>query len=199
MTELGEKILTLRKDGNTYNEIVSKLQCSKSTVAYWCNNTTKEKVTEKNEKNKLENPGCFRLMKAINIFKTRTFNKSKSQICKDWNKKFRTSVSHFRRRNNMEILEEYGYKEALEHLGGLKTQCYLTGKDINIESDDFCLDHIVPVSKEGSNELFNMGITTPLANASKTSMELEEYLKLCKDVLLNFGYSVEDPIEEDLH
>lgn len=45
----------------------------------------------------------------------------------------------------------FGYKEALEHIGGLQTKCYLTGRAINIEnSEEYELDHIIPVSKGGS-------------------------------------------------
>jgi len=84
----------------------------------------------------------------------------------------------------------YSYKEALAHLGGLQTKCYLTGTPINIETDNYCLDHIVPISKGGNNELSNMGITIPCANASKTDLILEEYLELCKKVLENFNYTV---------
>lgn len=33
---LGEKIISLRKNGKTYNEIVEILKCSKNTVNYHC-------------------------------------------------------------------------------------------------------------------------------------------------------------------
>lgn len=87
---------------------------------------------------------------------------------------------------------QFTYKEALEHLGGTKTKCYLTGRPIDIEKDEYCLDHIIPVSRGGSNELSNMAITIPSANISKADLTLEEYLKLCKEVLEHFGYTVID-------
>ena len=31
-----EKILSLRKDGKTYNEIMNELHCAKSTISYHC-------------------------------------------------------------------------------------------------------------------------------------------------------------------
>lgn len=93
----------------------------------------------------------------------------------------------------MNIENKYTYKDAIEHLGGLQTKCYLTGTPINLETDDYCLDHIIPTDKNGSNELSNMGITTPEANASKTNLNIEEYLSLCKKVLCNFGYTIIDP------
>ena len=85
---------------------------------------------------------------------------------------------------------EYSYHDALEHVGGMQTKCYLTGQEINIETDDFNLDHIIPLDKGGSNELSNMGITIPEANASKTNLTVEEYIDLCKKVLTNFGYTI---------
>jgi len=84
----------------------------------------------------------------------------------------------------------FTYKEALEHIGGTKTKCYLTGRDIDLLKDDYCLDHIIPVCKGGSNDLDNLGITCPEANYSKAALTLDEYLNLCKEVLTHFGYKV---------
>lgn len=90
----------------------------------------------------------------------------------------------------MEVKNIYNYRDALRHIGGINTKCYLTGKEINLETDDYCLDHILPVDKGGNNELENMGVTIPEANASKTNLTVDEYLELCKTVLENFGYIV---------
>lgn len=86
--------------------------------------------------------------------------------------------------------QKYTYKEAITHLGGLQTKCYLTGTPINLETDAYCLDHILPVSKGGTNELNNMGITIPSANAAKSDLQLEEFFSLCKLILENNGYTV---------
>lgn len=94
---------------------------------------------------------------------------------------------------NKEVNTAYTYKDALKYLGGTKVKCYLTGRPIDIEKDDYCLDHKIPVAKGGTNDLKNMGITCPEANASKSDLTLSDYLNLCKEVLLNFGYKVEDP------
>ena len=73
---------------------------------------------------------------------------------------------------------------------GTKTKCYLTGTPIDLEKDDYCFDHIIPVSKGRSNDLSNLGITTPAANYSKSDLTVEEYLNLCKLVLEHHGYTV---------
>ena len=69
-------------------------------------------------------------------------------------------------------------------------ECYLTGTPINMEVDDYDLDHIIPVSRGGSNELSNLGVSIPVANKSKSNLTLEEYLELCKKVLKHHGYTV---------
>ena len=69
-------------------------------------------------------------------------------------------------------------------------KCYLTGTPIDLTKDDYCFDHIVPVSKGGTNELSNLGVTIPSANYSKHDLTIEEYLSLCKQVLEHHGYTV---------
>lgn len=84
----------------------------------------------------------------------------------------------------------YTYHDVIKYFGGTTTKCYLTGQTIDILKDDYNLDHIVPVSRGGTNDLKNMGITTPDANRSKSDLTLDEYLVLCKKVLENFGYTI---------
>jgi CRISPR/Cas system Type II protein with McrA/HNH and RuvC-like nuclease domain len=72
-----------------------------------------------------------------------------------------------------------------------QTKCYLTGRAINIEnSEEYELDHIIPVSKGGSCELTNMGIACVAANQAKKDLSVEEFIQLCKEVCENFGYEV---------
>lgn len=56
---------------------------------------------------------------------------------------------------------------------GTKTKCYLTGTPIDLEKDNYCFDHIVPVSKGGTNDLSNLGITIPIANYSKSDLTMQ--------------------------
>lgn len=72
-------------------------------------------------------------------------------------------------------------------------KCYLTGQLIDITKDNYSLDHIKCTSKNGENSLQNMGICTFKANMSKSDMDLTEYLDLCKQVLINYGFEVKDP------
>lgn len=71
-------------------------------------------------------------------------------------------------------MKTYTYREALKYLGGTNLTCYLTGTPINILTDDYQLDHIVPVSKGGTNELSNMAITCVEINQMKGGLTNEE-------------------------
>jgi hypothetical protein len=43
----------------------------------------------------------------------------------------------------------------------------------------------------GESSFENLGIARPEANRAKADLTIEEFIGLCKDVLVNFGYSVE--------
>lgn len=196
-TELGKNIFELRKLGKSHSEIANEIGCSKSTVSYWCNDTTSKKSSELKKKKREERDVNYLFSRRVSAFKEDRSRRKKgvgkitaANRKSTWYKIYYSKIIGFRDRNKMEVEKSYSYDEALTHLGGIETKCYLTGKTINIETDDYCLDHIIPVSKGGSNELENMGITTPEANASKTDLTVEEYLELCKTVLQNFGYTV---------
>lgn len=175
MSNLSEQIIELRNKDYSYNEICEKLGCSKSTVAYWCNNT--ERNNAKQRKLKIE-PWIRQLVKNISKFKKREASKL-NRKSNNWNLKLRSAVKDFCKRSNM---ENWGYKELINKFG-TKTKCYLTGRDIDITTDDYNLDHVVPICKGGTGDLENVGITIPMANASKSGMTLEEYLDLCEEVL----------------
>ena len=187
VTELGRKILELRSQGLSFRDIALKIPCAKSTVSYWCSSTTKTKIKEYRDSKYIGHT----LHKHLTNFKSRdqNFTQVDFGIC-TWDHKFRTMSSNFRNRNNMEVELKYSYKDVIEHVGGIETKCYLTGRPINLTENKYNLDHIIPVSKGGSNELVNMGLTCPEANASKSNMTVEEYLELCKEVLSNFGYTI---------
>ena len=175
MSNLSKEIIKFRNLGYSYTQICEKLNCSKSTVAYWCNDTEKDNV--KRRKLKIE-PWVRQLISNISKFKARKVSKL-NRKSNDWNMKLRSAVKDFCKRSNM---KNWGHKELISKFG-TKTKCYLTGKDIDITTDDYNLDHIVPICKGGTGDLDNVGITIPNANASKSGMTLEEYLQLCEDVL----------------
>lgn len=50
MNTIGEEILKLRQEGFNYNEIASKVNCSKATVSYYCRPGQKEKVKKRHDR-----------------------------------------------------------------------------------------------------------------------------------------------------
>lgn len=189
-TDLGKNILKLRKQGLSYKQIVKELNCSAATISYHLSDITKDSNKEREEKYREEALWKVLFRKQVVNFKQRKINTNKINMCTDWNKKFRTSCSRFRTRNKTELKNKFTYHDAIDHLGGMITKCYLTGREIDITKDNFTLDHIVPVAKGGSCELENMEITIPEANAMKSDLMLDDFLDLCKEILENQGYSI---------
>lgn len=113
--------------------------------------------------------------------------KNAKKLCGD--RKMLQSVVRFRKRRGA-MRENYSHHEAIEHIGGEITTCYLTGEVIDIRKDDFHLDHIYPVSRGGDNSLENLGITVPYANRIKYDMTVEEMLEVCTKILTHNGYEV---------
>lgn len=187
-----EQCLSLRQEGKSYNEICKVLNCSKSTVAYHLNSTTKQATRVWQSRRRKEDWRYQFMYKCSNFLTRKDRSQHSRTMCLDWNKKFRTRVSEFcnRYKNKGNLVKKCNYKEVLEYLKGTKVNCYLTGTPIDLEKDDYCFDHIVPVSKGGTNDLSNLGITIPIANYSKSDLTVEEYLELCKKVLEHYGYTV---------
>ena len=183
------RIFKLREQGKSYKEICEILGCSKSTVSYYCDPKGKEKVIKRT--NKVEKWKRL-LIKKIDKFSSRKYKNYIKPLRKiTFERKLYLAWYDFINRNGK--VKMYGYEKVLEHIGGWQTKCYLTGRPIDLTKDDYCFDHIEPVSKGGNCEIDNLGITCPIANQSKTNMNLNEYLSLCKEVLENFGYTVISP------
>jgi len=70
--------------------------------------------------------------------------------------------------------------------------CYITGEQFDPnDSTQWSLDHIIPKSRGGTNELSNAGQTTKMANQMKSSMTMEELFDMCQKILVHNGYKVE--------
>ena len=49
------------------------------------------------------------------------------------------------------------------------------------------------MSRGGTNEISNCGITIPVANQMKTDMTVPELLDMCEKILRNFNYKIIKP------
>ena len=91
--------------------------------------------------------------------------------------------------------ENYGSKDVLNKIqtDEYKANCYLTGREINLkETSNYHLDHVVPRTKGGTNDLDNLQIACKEANMAKSDMLTGEFVELCREVLEHHGYKVAD-------
>lgn len=164
------KILKLRAEGKTYPEIKNILGCSTGTIAYHCGKGQKEKTKERHNKHKKTINGILKRKKDNFSFihgrNTRT-NKGKRGILDFTAKEF---------------------KDKLEN----NQKCYLTGRSIDIlKPKTYHCDHIIPISKGGTCLFDNLGFACKDANMAKNNLSIDEFLNLCKEVLIHHKYKVE--------
>lgn len=156
------KILELRNEGKSYREIEKILGCSRSVIAYHCEPRIREKSAAR----------------------TREFRKNNVLL---------TKIRRFKRQKNRQgqIVGggSFSYDDAMRKIQDQK--CYLTGRFVDFsQAKSYHLDHIVPVSKGGQRNIDNLGLTCKEANQAKGDLMLDEFIDLCKDVLVNHGYAV---------
>jgi 5-methylcytosine-specific restriction endonuclease McrA len=162
-----EQILKLRKEGKSYNQIAKILECSKSLISYYCGKNQKDKSRQRTKKLRSESK-TEKVRK-----KTESFAYKLGYNAKNFNKGKAL----------------FNYKDVLDKFGNI-TNCYLTGEEINLLTDDYHFDHIIPLSKGGESNIKNLGITTPEANQAKAGLNLEDFLQLCKKILIHYGFKV---------
>lgn len=172
-----EDILSLRRQGLSYNEIAAQLGCSKATISYHCGkNKTEKKRVAAQDKSGLE--------KKIWTFKARCTKSA-------W-RHFASKVKCFKRRGRgikartnwrVKVSKQYTTADVVAKIGP-KPICYLTGKKIDLDdSSSYSLDHRVPTSLGGKNDLENLEICSHGANKAKADLPIDEFYKLCEEVL----------------
>jgi 5-methylcytosine-specific restriction endonuclease McrA len=154
-----DNILILRNKGMTYMEIAKELDCAVSTVAYYCNDTTKKRCKIKNSQRDYR-----RLETAVTNFTLK-------------------NLSEEQRRERLYNLP-FTATDVLNKFGRYP-KCYLTGETIDLKEGKFHLDHFIPVAKGGDNSIENLRICTKEANLAKRDMLYEDFINLCKTVAEN--------------
>lgn len=151
-----ERILKLRKDGKTYNEIVDIVGCAKSTVSYYCGDSQPEKI--KRRKSVLKLTEKYVLCGKIDLYLGRK-NKYQGYV--------KRGEDHKKIYQNI-INNPY---------------CYITGRKINLaDSSSYSIDHIIPYSISKDNSINNAGLCCREANQAKSNMLLKDFLKLCNEI-----------------
>jgi CRISPR/Cas system Type II protein with McrA/HNH and RuvC-like nuclease domain len=158
-----EKILELREKGYSYQMIAKELGCSKSTISYHLGDNQKKMAYQRVKKQRILNP---------------------------WLKKQENFLDRFKNENVTYNSKYFDRKKIKDYLDSVD-KCYLTGRKIDtLDVTTYEFDHIIPLSKGGMSSFENLGITIPEANRAKYDLSVEEFIELCKDVLINFGYTV---------
>lgn len=182
MTELGNKIIELKKKGYTYNKIIKELNCSKSTISYYLGDNQKEKTKKRSIKNKSKPE--FVLQKKLYAFRYRD----------NLGKRVLSKVRDFQRRQGSKLFTKqeinFSFENFLLKIGD-NPKCYLSGEPINLyETKTYCIDHITPSTKGGENTLENAGLISSTLNKMKSDISVDELLEKCIQVLEYNGYVV---------
>jgi 5-methylcytosine-specific restriction endonuclease McrA len=177
---LKQQITELHKEGLNYNQIQEKLQCSKGTISYHLGDGQKAKTLERTKKLRGEDPSYKKVNEFSNLtYRDRHSGNSRTRL-------FQDPLSN--KSSDLKAERSFTFKDVL--LKGDK--CYLTGRDLDFsDTQSYHLDHIIPRSKGGSLTLDNCGLTCSQANYAKGNMMLEEFFKLCIDVVKHNKLSLE--------
>ena len=74
--------------------------------------------------------------------------------------------------------------------------CALTGRPIDFKKPHtYEYDHIIPTSRGGDNSLSNMQIVCPEVNRAKQNLTDDEFLDLCKEVVIHHGHKIYKPVD----
>jgi 5-methylcytosine-specific restriction endonuclease McrA len=175
------KIKRLRNKGLTFKEISEIMGCCTRAVRrnfYGNTNHTYDTIegksywTRRRELQRQKNELFY-----IATLKAHAFLHSRVKVEKE------NKGNRFKRRDF--ITKIY---ELLQH----NPICYLTGDIINVyDSNSYNLDHIISLAKGGSRTIENVGIATRDANMAKLDMSVDEFILMCKKVLIHNGYKVE--------
>jgi hypothetical protein len=184
---LKEKIIKLRNQGCSYNKIQETLKCSKGTIAFHCNNTTKEKALKRQRQNRNKNPLKRKIESFLSI-KNKSKPIDQKLLGGSIERRLCIKTWHFVRfKKNKKYGERmFNEKQLMKKIGKNPT-CYLTGREINLnESRSYHLDHKIPRSKGGDNSLDNCDIACREANQAKHNLSYEKFVQLCREVVNHY-------------
>ena len=191
---LGPKIIRLRMLGWSYNKIQQHLNCSKSTISYHLGLKQKQKVRDREARYKDESPIPLIVKRLWHFKNPRTISppkkpwyqhKSPRQI-----QKAITQKSH-----QFQKSMTFNYKDVHAKFGD-HFPCALTGRPLAWNNpEDYQYDHIIPIARGGDNTLSNLQILCTEANQAKGQLTDEEFIELCKEVVIHKGYKIYKPLD----
>lgn len=168
--EAADKMNKLRELGKGYRSIAAELGVPVNVVRYHTNAAYRSNACSISAKFRKRNP--FALKMSHFHARKQLFDRT---VVQDRKKK---SKSRF---TTAQLLAKIGETP----------KCYLTGRPIDLSDvETYSFDHVVPVSRGGDNSLKNFGLTAKAANNAKSDLTVQEFIKLCEEVLIHHGASV---------
>lgn len=182
-----DQILELRSQGLSYRKIHKIVGGSRSMIPYYCNATTKHKSQSCRKKHRNKQHPFKKKIESF-IYAKKSITQLKNIKPYKDSKLIYKKILNFNQagdKNGMMTLDE------VQDKFGTNTTCYLTGDAIDVNKPrTYHFDHKVPVSKNGDNSIDNLGICTKEANMAKRDLTPDEFIALCKKVLIHQGYTV---------
>lgn len=175
-----DQIIALAAEGKSRLEICQILNCSKSNVCYHLTDGQKSKrAIRQIRRRKSLHPFEIKLERFIGekpTSKTRipTVGPEKLLYLKAWTFMRKSATKEF---TVDDIVRKFSDEP----------RCYLTGEKIDVyQPRTYHFDHVIPVSRGGTNTLENLGICTRQANLAKSDLTPQEFYQLCKSVVNHY-------------
>ena len=187
---LGPKINALRLQGLSYKDIQNTLGCSLSTISYHLGKGQKEKTKKRRAK---ISHSTYIHVKRVNYFQNPIIRKQKKLNPKTSFTKREMTKSISDKSSRFQRSSAFNYKDVYAKYGD-HFQCGLTGRPLSWnEPHTYEYDHILPVARGGNSCIENLQIVCTDANRAKNDMTEDEFLDLCKEIVLHAGYKVYKP------
>lgn len=183
---LRSQILNLHEQGYTQKEIANILKCAKSAVSYHIYPNERLNCIRRTK----NNPIYRKITSYLSSYK-REYKIYKRQINLAIQKKIYFFMYLKKKYKGKQMSKLPITKNDVINKFGENPVCYLSGKKLNWEdASTYSFDHKLPISRGGESTIDNMGICDYKVNQCKNNLTPEEFIQMCKDVLLHQGYAI---------